>query len=102
MMYYNTHETEILPDAREVFWGGDYERTVELCTWHYIIVGNQDAMPLKERAERCNRLTKEMHALRADGKMKEAKEMASIVLSINPVETHAGGFAPMFNLGLAF
>ena len=50
--YYNTHESEILPDARAAFQEGNYERTIELCKLHYIIVGNQDAAQLREMAER--------------------------------------------------
>lgn len=87
--YYNTHENEILPDARAAFQRGDYERTVELCRWHYIIVGNQDADSLRSMAERCARLSEEMVNQKTAGKMKEAEEAANTLLSINPNDSAA-------------
>ena len=48
--YYNSHEREILPDARAAFKSGDYERTVELCRWYYIIVGDRAADSLRDQA----------------------------------------------------
>lgn len=87
--YYNTHETEILPDARVSFRRGDYDRTVELCKWHYIIVGDQAANQLRVNAERCSRLLKEMKEYQAEGKIKEAKEVAEILLTLNPDDSVA-------------
>lgn len=55
--YYNSHETEILPDARAAFREGNYDRVVELCRWHYIIVGDTGADALQERAARCAELS---------------------------------------------
>ena len=87
--YYNTHESEILPDARTAFQRGNYERAVELCRWHYIIVGNQDAESLRNMAERCARLSEEMVNQKIAGKMKEAEEAANTLLSINPNDSAA-------------
>lgn len=81
--YYNTHENEILPDARASFQKGNYERAVELCKWHYIIVGTQDANLLRDMAERCAKLSSDMAEYWAAGKTKEAEETAKILLSIN-------------------
>ena len=46
--YYNSHEREILPDARAAFKSGNYARTTELCRWHYIIVGDRASEPEPE------------------------------------------------------
>ncbi len=89
LQYYNTHESEILPDARESFRRGDYDRTIELCKWHYIISGNNLAASLREKSERCAQLLDEMNELRAEGNIKEAKEKAQAILSINPDDAFA-------------
>ena len=81
--YYNTHESEILPDARAAFQRGDYERSVELCKWHYIIVGDKAANPLREMAERCASLSQEMISSQAAGRINEARELAKTLLSLN-------------------
>lgn len=82
--YYNRHENEILPDARSAFKNGDYERTVELCKWHYIIVGDRSAQSLRERAERCAQLSQEMKDSLEKGDLKAAQAVANTILSINP------------------
>jgi len=87
--YYNSHENEILPDARASFRRGDYDRTIELCKWHYIIVGDHAADQLRANAERCSKLSKDMVAYQADGKIKDAKEIAEIILSLNPEDRAA-------------
>lgn len=87
--YYNSHENEILPDANISFQRGDYEHAVELCKWHYIIVGNHSADILKNKAERCASLTKEMESLQFAGKTKEARDIAKTILSINPSDSLA-------------
>ena len=87
--YYNTHESEILPDAKVAFQRGDYERAVELCTWHYIIVGNQDATLLQEKAERCVQLSKRMEEFQTTGRTNDAAEVAKTILSINPDDVTA-------------
>ncbi|MBR6865069.1 MAG: hypothetical protein IKM75_09425 [Bacteroidales bacterium] len=87
--YYNSHETEILPDAKMAFQNGKYERAEELCRWHYIIVGDNAADALRKMAERCAQLSTEMVALRTVGKIKEAKEVANTLLSINPNDVAA-------------
>lgn len=85
LSYYNTHENEILPDAQSAFRRGDYERTMELCRWHYAILGvNNSAESLRDRAERCAQLTREMNALRSSGRLKDAKVKAIDILAINP------------------
>lgn len=81
--YYSTHESEILPDARESFQKGNYERAAELCRWHYIIVGSKDADLLQDMAKRCAQLKSDMTEYWAAGKTKEAEEAAKILLSIN-------------------
>lgn len=70
--YYNQHPTEILPDARESFQKGEYEKTISLCKLHYIIIGDSAADALRSRAEQCLRLSKEI------------KERASELLFTNP------------------
>ena len=92
LIYYNTHEAEILPDARAAFRNGDYERAVQLCEWHYIIVGNKDAELLRERAERCDRFSQTLGELRNDGKIEDARENAELILSINPADANAKEF----------
>lgn len=89
LAYYNTHESEILPDAQDTFKKGEYERTIELCKWYFIIFGDNKANSLREKSERCDQLSKEMNDLRADGKLQEAKLKASAILSINPNDTRA-------------
>ena len=90
LQYYNTHENEILPDARTAFRTGDYNRTLELCRWHYIIFGdNPTVESLREKSERCAALSKEMNAFRSEGNVKEAKQKATVILSINPDDVAA-------------
>ena len=87
--YYNTHESEILPDATIAFQSGKYERTVELCKWHYIIVGDNAADSLREKAERCAQLRKEMEEDFDAGKKKDAGDKARMLLSLNPKDPNA-------------
>ena len=87
--YYNSHEREILPDARTAFKNGDYVRTVELCRWHYIIVGDRAADALRDQAERCDQHARRMSALKAEGRIGEAKAVAQALLSINPDDAAA-------------
>ena len=82
--YYNSHETEILPDAKLAFQNGKYERAEELCRWHYIIVGDNAADALRDMANRCAQLSADLTDFRIAGKTKEAKETAKTLLSINP------------------
>lgn len=90
LQYYNTHENEILPDARTAYRKGDYERTLELCRWHYIIFGDNTTVDsLREKSERCAVLSKEMNGFRSDGNVKEAKQKATVILSINPDDVAA-------------
>ena len=89
LLYYDSHETEILPDARVAFRNGNYERAILLCKWHSTIVGDDKADPLREKAERCALLTKEMNDFRAAGNIKEAKLRASAILSLNPDDAEA-------------
>ena len=89
LQYYNTHESEIMPDAQAAFRKGDYERTIELCRWHYIIFGDNTADILRRKSEQCAQLTKEMNALRANGNLQEAKLKASAILAINPDDAAA-------------
>lgn len=82
--YYNTHESEILPDAQNAFREGDYERTLILCRWQYIIVGDHAAEPLQEKAEQCAQLLKEMEELQGTGMTEAMIEKAKAILAINP------------------
>lgn len=89
LSYYDDHKGEILPDARAAFQKGDYERTLELCRWHYIIFGDNTTDSLRERSERCSQLTKEMKDLQSEGNLREAKLKASAILSLNPDDAAA-------------
>ena len=82
--YYINHEDEILTDAQVAFQSGEYDRVVELCKWHYVIVGDERAEQLRGTAERCTSLTGEMVELVSQGKNKEAAERAKELLKINP------------------
>ena len=87
--YYNSHESEILPDARTAFKNGDYDRAVELCRWHWIIVGDHQADSIRDMAERCGQISQRMTDLRNEGKTAEAKEVAQALLAINPDDVAA-------------
>ncbi len=89
LSYYDHHASEILPDAQNSFKLGNYERTIELCNWHYIIVGDDAADSLRNMAERCAKLSTEMDDLHTTGKIKDAKEVARTLLSINPNDAAA-------------
>lgn len=90
LQYYNTHEKEILPDAQAAFRKGDYSRTMELCRWHYIIFGDDATVEsLRDKSERCAQLSMEMNAFRSDGNVKDAKQKATVILSINPDDAAA-------------
>lgn len=62
--YYNSHEAEILPDAQVAFREGKYERAVELCRWHYVIVGDEKADTLREMAARSVAFRRKLLSLR--------------------------------------
>lgn len=87
--YYNTHETEILPDARQAFSDGRYERAIDLCEWYYIIVGDSAADELKERATACAILSREMDSFVASGLQDSAREKALAILKLNPEDARA-------------
>ena len=82
--YYNSHEREILPDANTAFQNGNYDRTITLCRWHYIIVGDHAADSLCEKAERCARLSSDMTELILSGDTEAAFEKAKALLELNP------------------
>lgn len=83
LSYYYQHENDILPDAQAAFQRGNYERTIELCKWNYIILGDNTADSLRERAERCSQLYNEMVSLMTNGKREEAGEIAIALLEVN-------------------
>jgi len=87
--YYNTHESEILPDAQAAFRDGNYDRAEELCKWHYIIVGDNRADELRDKAERCAKLTIEMNAILSTGQKEAAREKAQAILALNPDDKKA-------------
>ena len=87
--YYNSHEMEILHDARTAFQSGEYDRAVELCRWHYIIVGDNRADSLRDMAQRCSGLSRQMADLMSQGKTSEAKEVALNLLSVHPESASA-------------
>ena len=82
--YYLEHQKEILSDAQAAFKSGQYDRAIKLCDWQFIIVGDHKADALKEKATRCQALSREMNALAAAGRLDEAKEKAEALLKINP------------------
>jgi hypothetical protein len=84
LAYYDSHPGEILPDAQNLFMTGAYERVVQLCEWHYFIVGNQEANALRDKAEKCAQLSTELAYYQSEGKVQEVKETAQKLLSINP------------------
>lgn len=81
--YYNSHEREILPDAQVAFQNGEYDRAIELCKWHYIIVGDQKADQLRRMSDRCAQLSRQMKVLVAEGNTQEALDVARTLLTIN-------------------
>jgi len=87
--YYNAHESEILPNAQAAFRDGDYDRAAELCKWHYIIVGDNRADELRDKAERCAKLTLEMNTLLAAGQNDAVREKVRAVLALNPEDKNA-------------
>ncbi len=82
--YYNTHESEILPDAQNAFKEGNYDRVLILCRWQYVIVGDHAAEPLREKAEQCARLLQEMEELQSMDMTDAVREKAKAILAINP------------------
>lgn len=89
LAYYNSHETEVLPDAQAAFKKGEYERTLELCRWHYIIFGDDSASPLRGKSERCLQLTKEMNELLSAVNVEGAQQIARAILLLNPEDEAA-------------
>ena len=86
LKYYNDHEDEILPDAQVAFRVGSYDRAVILCGWHHDIVGDDKESVLRDKAEQCVRLSKEMTSMQAEGNMIEAKKRANALLALNPYD----------------
>ena len=87
--YYYHHQDEILPDANAAFQKGNYGRSIDLCLWHYIIVGDSAADSLREKAESCAHLSEEMNRLFSTGNMVEAKRLADSLLQMNPDDLSA-------------
>lgn len=81
--YYNSHGTEILPDAQTAFRSGNYERTVELCNWYSEIIGDPRADALREKARTCARLASEIQEFLTRGQKRVAREKAQEILAIN-------------------
>ena len=90
--YYLTHESEILPDAQASFKQGDYDRAVELCLWHYIIIGTQAAESLRDNAGKCAALSRELAGHIEAGRDKEAEESARALVALNPDDPAANDF----------
>ena len=86
---YRGHEAEALPDAQTAFRNGNYERTVELCKFHYIYYGDSRADDLRVKAEKCVRLTIEMEALATAGQEDLTREKALAILALNPDDKRA-------------
>ena len=63
--YYNAHVA---------FSEGNYDRAAELCKWHYIIIGDNRADELRDKAELCTKLTFEMNTLLAAGQNDDIRE----------------------------
>ena len=82
--YYNTHSSEILPDAQAAFAAGRYERAVELCGWYYVWWGDTKADALRKKAEQCAKLTAEISGLLAAKEVTQAQSKAESVLALNP------------------
>lgn len=91
--YYSTHDSEILPDAQTAFREGNYDRTVELCKWHYIFIGDKRADELRDKAEQCAKLTTEMNAFVSSGQLDLSQERAQAILALNPDDKKAQEFA---------
>ena len=98
-IYYNDHESEILPDAQAAFKNGDYEKTVELCKLYYILLGDSQADALREKAEECVKLTIEMEALATVGQKDAAREKALAILALNPDDKRAQELAKIPTTG---
>lgn len=90
--YYNSHENEILTDARAAFRAGRYERSAELCRWHYIIVGDRSADSLRQLSERCATLASSMDTMKEEGKLAEARAVAEELLAANSEDKAARKF----------
>lgn len=93
--YYDTHAQELLPDARAAFRSADYGRTIELCRWYFVIVGDTGADTLRDKALRCMALSAEMAELKAAGQIEASREKAQALLALNPDDKDAQA---VFNL----
>lgn len=83
LSYYDQHPEEILRDAQDYFKKGDYERTIDLCKYHYIIVGDSAADVLLKKAELCERLNKEINEKTEE--LRSANPDDPLVLKLKPV-----------------
>ena len=84
MRYYDSHPSEILPDAQAAFKKGDYEVVTKLCEWHYIITGSRSASTLRDKAMRCSSLAAEMNSLSSQGNTSAARDKARALQALNP------------------
>ena len=84
MGYYDSHPSEILPDAQAAFKKGDYEAVTKLCEWHYIITGSRSASTLRDKAMRCSSLAAEMNSLSSQGNTSAARDKARALQALNP------------------
>ena len=84
LAYYAEHTEEILLDAKAAFQNSRYDRALELCKWHYVIVGDNKADALREKAKQCAELSEEMRALVLSNQQNVAKEKANAILALNP------------------
>ena len=87
--YYDTHESEILPDAQAAFRNGEYDLSAELCRLHLILMGDQQANTLRANALTCSKLLKEMEALAKIDQKWAAWEKAKTILTLNPEDKKA-------------
>ena len=89
LAYYDSHETEILPDAEAAFHNGNYERAIVLCRWNTIINGDTKADDLRKKSETCAALSREVRGLNASGRTDLANEKARALMKINRDDPNA-------------
>lgn len=98
LVYYNAHETEILPDAQAAFREGNYERAARLCDWYFIVVGDTQAQALRETALKCAFLSVKMTVMAEEGQEDVVRETARDLLAINPDDRKAPEYLPAGNM----
>ena len=91
MFYYQDHQDEILPHAKEAFKQGDYDKVVSLCDIHVSLRGRDhteasEVERLRNDASRCKELAFDIEKYTYEGNMTMAELSSDELYKLNPYD----------------